>query len=180
MARRLSGSVLSLTLFIATPAPAQDSRTVVFGEVGRATIGYADSQQGRAPIFGGGAAFQLAPWLVIEGDVHRGRVEHVFGHRHHEFSELTTTGSLLVRVPSAGRIHFVTGAGLAMQRAHTVVNEPPFGRIDEIEWLNLLHSSIGADWDVSRRLMIRTDAVVWIGEGLDWVAGGRVGLGYRF
>jgi hypothetical protein len=28
--------------------------------------------------------------------------------------------------------------------------------------------------------VIRTDAVGWIGEGLDWVVGGRVGLGYRF
>ncbi len=128
----------------------------------------------------GGAAFHLAPRLIIEGDVHRGRVEHVFGRRHHEFTELTITGSLLLRVPRRGRIHFVTGAGLALQRAHTVVNEPPFGRIDEVERLNLLHGRIGADWDVSGRLVIRTEAVVGIGEGLDWVVGGRVGPGYRF
>jgi hypothetical protein len=180
MVRTLTGSVFGLALLIATPVPAQDRRAAVFGEVGRATIGHDDSQQGHAPIFGGGAALHLTPRLIIEGDVHRGRVEHVFGRRHHEFTELTITGSLLFRVPSGGRIHFVTGGGLAMQRAHTVVNEPPFGRIDEVERLNLLHGRIGADWDVSGRLVIRTDAVVWIGEGLDWVLGGRVGLGYRF
>lgn len=86
------------------------------------------------------------------------------------------TGSLLFRVPAGGKIHFVSGGGLARQWAHTVVNEPPFGRVGEVEWLNLLHGRIGADWDVSGRLVIRTDAVVWIGEGLDWMVSGRVGL----
>jgi hypothetical protein len=28
--------------------------------------------------------------------------------------------------------------------------------------------------------VIRTDFVLWMGEGLDWVAGGRAGVGYRF
>jgi hypothetical protein len=180
MGRTLRGSVFGLALLIATPVAAQDHRALVFGEVGRASIGHSDSQQGRAPIFGGGAAFHLAPSLLVEADVHRGRVDHVFGRRHHDFSELTLTGSLLWRVPRGGRIHFVTGGGFAMQRGHTVINEPPFGRIDEVERLNLLHGRVGADWDVSRRLMIRSHAVVWIGEGLDWVVGGRVGLGYRF
>jgi hypothetical protein len=173
--------VAVLVLFIATPALAQDRRAVVFGEVGRATIGHADSQQGRAPIFGGGAAFHLTPRLMIEGDVHRGRVEHVFGRSHHDFTELTVTGSLLFRVPAGGRIHFLTGGGFARQRAHTVVlDEPSFGRVDQVEWLNLLHGRLGADWDVSGRLVIRTEAVMWIGSGLDWVSGGRIGLGYRF
>jgi hypothetical protein len=72
------------------------------------------------------------------------------------------------------------GGGLGLQRAHTVVDEPPLGRVDEVKRLNLVHGRIGADWDVFRRLVIRTDAVVWLGEGLDWVVGGRVGLGYRF
>ena len=180
MVRTLRGSVFGLALLIATPVAAQDHRALVFGEVGRASIGHSDSQQGRAPIFGGGAAFHLASGLLVEADVHRGRVDHVFGRRHHEFTELTMTGSLLWRAPRGGRIHFVTGGGLAIQRAHTVINEPPFARVNEVERLTLLHGKAGADWDVSRRLVIRSEAVVWMGEGLDWVVGGRVGLGYRF
>jgi hypothetical protein len=179
MVGKLTGSVFGLFL-IAAPVSAQDRRAVIFGEVGRATLGHSDSQQGRAPIFGGGATFHLTPHLVIEGDVQRGRVEHVFGRRHHDFTELTVTGSLLFRAPSRGRIHFIVGGGLALQRAHTVIDEPPFRGVDEIERVKLLHGRIGADWDVFRRLVIRTDAAGWIGEGLDWVVGGRVGLGYRF
>jgi hypothetical protein len=180
MVRNLARSVFAVAFLIAAPVTAQDRRIVVFGEAGHAALGHADSQQGRAPIFGGGAAFHLTPHLVIEGDVQGGRVEHVFGRRHHDFTELTMTASLLFRAPSRGRIHFIAGGGLALQRAHTVIDEPPFRGIDEVERLNLWHGRIGADWDASRRLVIRTDAVAWIGEGLDWVVGGRVGLGYRF
>jgi hypothetical protein len=180
MGRTLRGSVFGLALLIATPVAAQDHRALVFGEVGRASIGHSDSQQGRAPIFGGGAAFHLAPGLLVEADVQGGRVNHVFGRRHHEFTEVTITGSLLWRAPRGGRIHFVTGGGLAMQRAHTVIDEPPFTPVDDVERLTLLHGKAGADWDVSRRLVIRSEAVLWMGGGLDWVVGGRVGLGYRF
>ena len=184
MLRALSGMmrelILSLAFLIPPPLSAQDRRAVIFGEAGRATLGHADSEQGRAPIFGGGVAFSLTPHLVIEGDVHSGQVEHVFGRRHHEFTELTLTGSLLYRAPSSGRIHFIVGGGLALQRAHTIVDEPSFGHLDEVERLRLLHARVGADWDVSRRIVIRTDAVAWMGDGLDWVVGGRVGLGYRF
>jgi hypothetical protein len=180
MALKLTGSVLGLAFLIAVPVTAQDHRAVIFGEVGRATLGHSDSQQGRAPIFGGGAAFQLFPHLVIEGDVQRGRVEHVFGRRHHDFTELTVTGSLIFRAPSRGKLHFIVGGGLALQLAHTVIDDPPFRGVDEVDRVKLAHGRIGADWDVFRRLVIRTDAAVWIGEGLDWVVGGRVGLGYRF
>jgi hypothetical protein len=122
----------------------------------------------------------LIPPLVIEGDVQGGRVGHVFGREHHNFSEVTVTGSLLFRTPVRGRARFVAGGGLALQRAHTEFEEPPFGRVDRVDTFNLLHGRIGADWDASTRLVIRTDAVLWIGGGLDWVIGGRMGLGYRF
>ena len=180
MVRELTGAILGLAFLIPAPVSAQGRRAVVFGEAGRATLGHADSEQGRAPIFGGGLAFHLTPHLVIEGDVHSGRVAHVFGRRHHEFTELTLTGSLLYRAPSSGRIQFIVGGGLALQRAHTIVDEPSFGHLDEVERLRLLHARVGADWDVSRRIVIRTDAVAWMGDGLDWVVGGRVGLGDRF
>jgi hypothetical protein len=29
-------------------------------------------------------------------------------------------------------------------------------------------------------MVIRTEGVLWFGEGLDWVVGARAGLGYRF
>jgi hypothetical protein len=180
MVRKLTGATFGLAFLITASASAQDRRVVIFGEAGRATLGHDDSQEGRAPIFGGGAAFYATPHFVVEADVHRGRVDHVIGRRHHEFTELTITGSFLVRAPSRGRIHLIAGGGWALQRAHTLVDEPPFERIDEVERLRLLHARVGADWDVSRRIVIRTDAVGWIGGGLDWVAGGRVGLGYRF
>ena len=177
--RSATASFFALTWLIAPAASAQEQRAVVFGEIGRAALGHNDSQQGRAPIFGGGAAFHLTPRIVIEGDVHGGRVEGVTGDRHHEFSELTITGSVLVRAPARGRVHFVTGGGFAVQRAHTVVTAPGVRGLDSIEQVRLLHGRIGADWDVSKRLVIRTDAVGWFGEGLDWVAGGRIGLGYK-
>lgn len=151
-----------------------------FAEVGGASIGHADSLQGPAPIWGGGASFSLTRHLAIEGDVHRGRVTHVFNREHHDFTEVTVTGSLLFLVPAGGRVHFVTGGGLALQRAHSVFDEPPFGRIDEVETIRLMHGRVGARWDASSRIVIRTDAVLGMGGGLDWVAGGRVGVGYRF
>lgn len=165
---------------MATPVSAQDHRAVIFGEIGGASIGHADSEQGHAPIFGGGVAFYLAPRLVIEGHVHGARVDHVFGRQNHVFSEVTLTGSLLVRAPSRGRVHFVAGGGVALQRAHTEFDEPPIGRVDDVETIRLLHGRVGADWDASSRMVIRADAVLWMGGGLDWVVGGRVGLGYRF
>jgi hypothetical protein len=169
-----------LVSFIAPPAAAQDRRAVVYGRIGGATIGHADSEQGKAPIFGGGAAFHLTQRFVVEGDVHRGRVEQVFGREHHDFSQVTFTGSLLFRSSPDARAHFVAGGGWALQRAHTEFNEAPFGRVDRVEIVRLLHGTIGADWDLSSRLVLRTEGVLWFGEGLDWVVGGRAGLGYRF
>jgi hypothetical protein len=29
-------------------------------------------------------------------------------------------------------------------------------------------------------MVIRTEGVLWFGEGLDWVVGARAALGYRF
>jgi hypothetical protein len=182
--RKLSGLAAACVALggslIATPVSAQDRRVLIFGEVGGASIGHADSLQGRAPIVGGGVAFDLTPRLVIEGDVHGGRVEHVFGREHHNFTQVTITGSLLFRAPVGRRGHVVAGGGLALQRAHTEFDEPRLGRVDKVETLNLVHGRIGADWDASSRLVILTSAVLWIGGGLDWVAGARIGLGYRF
>lgn len=173
--------VLALVACVAVPASAQDYRGMIFGEVGGASIGHADSELGNAPIFGGGAAFHLTPHLVVEGDVHTARVSHVFGRDHHDFSEITLTGSLLYRAPVAGRVHFIAGGGLGVQRAHTELDDPPFFEgIDRVETIRLLHGRVGAEWDVSRRFAIRTDFALWMGEGLDWVVGGRVGVGYRF
>jgi len=174
-------SLLALgTLLIATSVRAQDRRGIVFGDVGYGTIGYADSQQGRAPFIGGGIGFQLTPHFGVEADVHTGRVAHVFGRERHDFSEVTLTGSLVFRGPVGDKAHFIVGGGVAMQRAHTEINEPPIPPIDRVETLRLLHGKIGVDWDVSRRVVVRTHAVLWMGGGLDWVVGGRVGVGYRF
>ena len=78
-----------------------------------------------------------------------------------------------------GRAHFLVGAGAGLQRAHTEVDEPPF-RIDRTETIRLLHGRIGGEWDVSSRMAIRTEGVMWFGEGLDWVVGARAGICYRF
>ena len=176
-------SALVFAFILATlPAPlfAQEHRALVFGELGGANIGHADSQQGNAPIWGGGAAFFLTPNLALEGDVHTGRVSHVFGRENHDFSQVTVTGSLLFVVPAGGHVRFLTGGGLGFQRAHTVFNEPPIGPVDDVETIRLFHGRAGAEWDVSKRVVVRTDAVLWMGGGLDWVFGGRVGVGYRF
>ena len=165
---------------LATPLFAQEHRALVFGEVGGANLGHADSEQGNAPIWGGGAAFFLTPNIAIEGDVHTGRVNHVFGREHHDFSETTLTGSLLFLVPAGGNVRFLAGGGLGLQRAHTVFNEPPIGPVDEVETIRLLYGRVGAEFSASRRIVIRTDAALWMGGGLDWVFGGRVGVGYRF
>ncbi len=58
-------ATLALCVF-ATPVSGQDRRWVVFGT---ASIGHADSEQGKAPVVGGGAAFQMVTWLLLEGDV---------------------------------------------------------------------------------------------------------------
>ena len=164
----------------ATPVSGQDRRWLVFGTAGVASIGHADSEQGKAPVVGGGVAFQMVRWLLLEGEVHGARVRHVFGREHHDFSELTLTASLLFRTSPERRAHFVGGAGLALQRAHIEFDVPPVGHVDRTETLRLTHGRAGVEWDVSGRVLIRGEAVLWLGEGLDWVLGGRVGVGYRF
>ena len=164
---------------LAAPVCAQERRTVIVGTIGGAGIGHADSQQGNAPILGGAVGFHLTPRLVVEGDVHTARVSHVFGRDRHDFTETTFTASLLFRSTPDGRAHFIAGGGAGLQRAHTDVDDPPF-RIDRTETIRLLHGRIGAEWDISSRMAIRTEGVMWFGEGLDWVVGARAGLGYRF
>jgi hypothetical protein len=178
--RLVVGSAVLVTLSIAAPASAQGHRGIVLGHIGGASIGHADSEQGTAPIVGGGIGIHLTPRLLVEGDVHGGRVTQVFGREHHDFSQLTFTGSLVFRSSPDAPAHFVAGGGLALQRAHTDFNEPPLGRVDTVETIRLLHGKIGAEWNVSSRMVIRTEGVLWFGDGLDWVAGARAGLGYRF
>ena len=161
------------------PAWAQERRAVVVGTIGGAGIGHADSEQGKAPIFGGAVGLHMTAGLVVEGDVHTARVSHVFDRGHHDFTEITFTGSLLFRSTPDSRAHFITGGGAGLQRAHTVADDQRF-RIDRTETIRLLHGRIGAEWDVSSRMGIRTESVLWFGEGLDWIVGARMGLGYRF
>ena len=163
----------------AAPVWAQERRAVVVGTIGGAGLGHADSEQGNAPLFGGAVGFHLTPRLVVEGDVHTARVTHVFGRDRHDFTETTFTASLLFRSTPAGRLHFIAGGGAGLQRAHTDAEDPRF-RIDRTETIRLLHGRIGAEWDISSRMAIRTEGVAWFGEGLDWVLGARAGLGYRF
>ena len=172
-------ATLALCVF-ATPVSGQDRRWAVFGTAGAASIGHADSEQGKAPVVGGGVVFQLVRWLFLEGDVHGARARHVFGREHHDVSELTFTGSLLFRTSPARRAHFVGGAGLAFQRARIEFDVPTVGHLDRTEALRLTHGRAGVEWDVSGRVLIRSEALLWLGEGLDWVLGGRVGVGYRF
>lgn len=164
----------------AAPASAQHHRALVYGQFGGASIGHADSEQGKAPIFGGGISFNLAPHLVVEGDVHAARVSHVFGREDHDFTQTTFTGSLLYRAPATGNVHVLAGGGLGLQRAHVEFNEAGIPPVDRVETLRLLHGRAGVEWDVSGRVVIRTEAVLWMGGGLDWVSGGRVAIGYRF
>jgi len=169
---------LVVSLF-AAPVRAQERRVAVVGTIGGASLGHADSEQGNAPIFGGAVGFHLTARLVVEGDVHTARVSHVFGRDHHDFTETTFTGSLLFRSTPDGRAHFIAGGGAGLQRAHTDADDPRF-RIDRTETIRLLHGRIGAEWDISSRMAIRTEGLMWFGEGLDWVVGARAGLGYRF
>ena len=175
---RVLGFVLGVCLF-AAPVRAQALRTVIFGSLGGASLGHADSEQGTSPLFGGGIGFHLTPRVVVEGDVHRATVSHVFGRHHHDFTETTFTGSLFFQSTPDGRAHFIAGGGAGWQWAHTDVDDPPF-RIDRLETIRLLHGRIGATWDISSRMTIRTEGVLWFGTGLDWVLGARAGLGYRF
>jgi hypothetical protein len=165
---------------MASPLSAQERRMVILGAVGGASIGHDDSSQGAAPVAGVGAAVHLTPRLLLDGDVHTARVEHVFGRASHDFTEVTVTGSLLFRKAVRARVHVMAGGGLGVQRTHTEFELPPNGRADRVQSLRLVHGRIGAEWDPSSRLVIRTEAVFWFGSGLDWVLGGRVGLGYRF
>jgi hypothetical protein len=175
---RVVGFALVFSLFTA-PVWAQKRRAVIVGTIGGAGVGHADSEQGNAPIFGGGVAFHLTACLVVEGDVHAAHVSHVFGRDHHDFTETTFTGSLLFRSTPDGRAHFIAGGGAGLQRAHTDAADPLF-RIDRTETIRLLHGRIGAEWDISSRVAIRAEGVMWFGRGLDWIVGARAGLGYRF
>jgi hypothetical protein len=178
--RRLAAFLGPLILLVSRPALAQERPLTLFAETGFASIGHADSEQGKAPIFGGGASFQLTPWLVAEADLHGARVTRVFGDDDHVFNEVAFTGSLLYRWLTGRRARVVAGGGLAAQRAHSEFNVFPVGRVDRTETIRLLHGRGGVEWDASDRVVIRTDAALWFGPGLDWVLGGRFGIGYRF
>jgi len=169
---------LVVSLF-AAPVRAQEHRAVVVGTIGGASLGHADSEQGNAPIFGGAVGFQLTTRLVVEGDVHTARVSHVFGRDHHDFTETTLTGSVLYRSTPDGSAHFIAGGGAGLQWAHIDLDEPPF-RFNGTETIRLLHGRIGGEWDISSRVAIRTEGVMWFGHGLDWVLGARASVGYRF
>ena len=164
---------------VAAPVGAQERRAVVVGTIGGAGLRHADSEQGNAPMFGGAVGVRLTTRLMVEGDVHTAHVSHVFGRDHHDFTETTFTGSLLFRSTPNGRAHFLIGGGAGLQWAHIDADDPRF-RIDRTETARLLHGRGGAEWDLSRRMAIRTEAVIWFGEGLDWIVGVRAGLGYRF
>ena len=159
---------------------AQEGRTVLWGQIGLVNVGHSDSEQGNAVMLGGGVGFQVLPRLVVEGDVHRTAVDHVFGRDQHEFSAVTMTGSVLYRAPAGQRVRVLAGGGMALQRARARFTEPSIGSIDARETLRLLHGRGGIEWDVARRFVIRTEGVLWMGGGLDWVLGARAGVGYRF
>jgi hypothetical protein len=167
-------------LISAAPAWAQQPTVAVFAQAGGASIGHSDSTQGHAPIFGGAASIRITPRFLLDGDVHVGRVTRVFGREDHEFTETMYTASLLWRAPVRGKIHALVGGGLGIQRAHTEFVDPSIGRFSYAETLKLLHGRAGIEFDASRRLVVRTEGVLWFGPGLDWVAGARAGLGYRF
>lgn len=175
---RGSGFALVVTLF-AAPVWAQEHRAVVFGSIGGASIGHADSHQGNAPVFGGGVGFHVTPRFLVEGDVHTAQVSHVFGREHHDFRETTLTGSALFRSAPDGHVHLLAGGGGGLQWAHSDVDDPPF-RFEGTDTILLLHGRGGVEWDISSRVVFRTEGVLWFGEGLDWVLGARVGVGYRF
>jgi hypothetical protein len=124
---RVSFPFAIFTFIACLPAAGQDRRGLVFADVGLASIGNSDSEQGKAPIFGGGAAFDLTSRLVVEGDVHGARVRHVFGRPDHDFTELTVTGSVLYRAFADRRVHFLGGGGLGLQRAHSAFTVAPVG-----------------------------------------------------
>ena len=176
---RVLGFALGVSLF-AAPVLAQERRTVVFGSLGFAGIGHADSEQGNAPVVGGGVTFQMVRSLLLEGEVQGARVRNVFGRPDHDFSELTFTGSLLFRASPERRAHFLAGGGWALQRARIQFDAPPVGHVDRTETLSLVHGRAGVEWDVSRRVLIRGEAVLWFGAGVDWILGGRASVGYRF
>ena len=178
MMARVFRFALVFSLF-AAPVWAQPRRAVVAGTIGVAGLGHADSEQGKAPIYGGAVGCHLTARFVVEGDVHTARVSHVFGRDHHNFTQTSFTGSLLFRSTPGGRLHFVAGGGAGLQRAHTDADDPPF-RIDRTQTIRLLHGRIGAEWEISSRMLIRAEGVMWFGDGLDWIVGARAGLGYRF
>jgi hypothetical protein len=163
----------------AAPVCAQERRAVVFGTIGGATLGHADSEQGNAPMFGGGAGYHLTPRLIVDGDVHIARVSHVFGRDDHNFAETMFTASLLFRSSPNAPVHFIAGGGAGIQWAHTHVDDRQL-QIDRTDTIRLLHGRVGAEWSLSSRIVLRTEGVLWFGEGLDWVMGARGALGWRF
>lgn len=164
----------------ATSADAQERRGVVFGHAGVASIGHADSEMGTVPVLGGAVAFHLTPRIVLDGDVHGGRVTEVFGREQHDFTQITFTGSVLFRSSPDARAHFIGGGGLGVQRAHSEFTGTPFGHVDTVETVRLVHGRLGVEFDLSDRVVLRTEGVLWFGSGLDWVTGGRAAIGYRF
>lgn len=170
----------ALVVAAVTTAAAQDYRAAVFGHAGGANIGHADSEQGTAATFGGGASFHLTRTLLVDADVQTGRLTQVFGRQDHDFTQTTFTASLLYRSSPNARAHFLGGGGIAWMRAHTAYNEPPFQPVDRAETVTLWHGRAGVEVDLSRRVMLRTEGVFSMGGGLDWIVGGRFGVGYRF
>ena len=173
-------SMTTLLCLSATTTAAQEYRGAILADAGVASIGHADSEQGNAALLGGGVSFRLAPWLVAEGELHRAHVSRVFGRDDHDFTESTLTGSVLFRAHRGGRAHLLAGGGFAVQRARSEFDAPPIGSVDIRETVRLWHGRTGIEWDAFERVVVRTDAVLWFGAGVDWILGGLVRVGYRF
>jgi hypothetical protein len=173
--------LVAVTVVLAAgAAKAQERRGTLFGHIGGASLGHGDSEMGDALVVGGGAAWHPTRTLVVDADVHGGSVTHVFGREHHDFTQVTITGSVLYRSTPDSRVHFIGGGGIGVQRAHSEFTVPPIGPVDRTESLLLWHGRAGAEWDLADRLVLRTEGVLWMGGGLDWVSGGRVAIGWRF
>ena len=191
--------IVSILGFRARPLQAQEHGIGVFGHGGAANVAANDSEQGNAALWGGGVSMRLGSHLAVEGEATTAGLNPT--RNGSQFRTTILTGSLLY-LAGRGSVRIAAGGGLAgwIQRTRSEVSfaNPPVSFCQDrpglacreispgvfefrrSETTRVLHGRVGARWDRGQHLQIRVDGVLWIGGGIEWMAGAVAGVGYRF
>lgn len=184
-------AVLVLQGAMALPALAQTAdpepaRIVAYGEAGFANLGGFDSEQGNAMIYGGEVQVRVRGPLHVAVDLGTNANEPTAGpFGRTSFRQTSLLISALAEWPSRARVRAMAGGGVGylFVRSTSVVPAQAPGQVVTFRSQvtdGAFHGRGGIVGNVGKRLRVRGEALLAVGEGLSWIAGGRAAIGFAF